>query len=159
LIAANDLGEAAQAAEEAATIHRQAVAGGVDVIAYAAQLVQLSHHLTGAALHRESVIVTQTAMDLLRNFTPPAERQKEYWETFAQASYFWTVRLIAANDLGEAAQAAEETILVHQRAAASGVDANSVVSQLLSLSAQLSSVDLHTEAAQAAQLAASIREG
>jgi hypothetical protein len=154
-------------------VHRRAAAGGVDPIATASQLVTVSIHLTAAAqqatehghdvaaqmLHQQSALVRRAAADILRGFQPPAEQQASYLQVFANTLYLLVVSLLSADAMAEVPAAVEETIAVHRRAAAGGVDPIATASQLVTVSIHLTAHGFHDAAAEAKRAAASFTQG
>jgi hypothetical protein len=158
LIEAGRLNDAAAAASQTVQISRQAAAApGADVISIASLMMTLSGQLSIAGVRPAAVDTAQAAADELRGFQPPPDGQAAYLWLFTQALYAWTVRLIEAGRLGEAATAAEQTVqAARQAAAAPGADASPIASLMMTLSGQLSIAGVRPAAVDAAQAAADI---
>jgi len=91
----------------------------------------------------------------LQGFELP-EGQTAYLWLFTQALDMWTVRLIEAGRLDEAARAAHETVQVARQAAAPDADVNSIASLLLTLSSRSVNAGLRPAAVEAVQAAADV---
>jgi hypothetical protein len=126
------------------------------VLQEASELLAKSSQLASAGLRSEAVEAAQAAASALRGVVAPPEGQTAYLWLFTQALDMWTVRLIEAERLDEAARAARETVQVSRRAATPGADVNPIASLLLALSSQLLSAGLRPEAAEAGQAAADV---
>jgi hypothetical protein len=123
----------------------------------ASLLLTKSSQLASAGLRAEAVEAAQAAVGMLRGFVSPPDGQTAYLWLFTQALDAWTVRLIEAGRLDEAARAAHETVQVaRQAAAAPGADVNSIASLMMALSRELASAGLHAEGGEMAQAAADV---
>jgi hypothetical protein len=125
------------------------------VLEEASLLLAKSSQLALAGLRPEAVEAAEAAAGVLRVAAPDGETA--YLWLFTQALDMWTVRLIEAVRLDDAAKAAHETVQVsRQAAAAAGADVNAIASLLLALFPQLANAGLRAEAVEAAQAAADV---
>ncbi|PEU03389.1 hypothetical protein COD79_18715 [Bacillus cereus] len=143
LIQANRKKEAVAPSVEAVQLYRQlAVMNGVDIMAIARYLTDLSLHLCNVAgLCPDSVYPQQAAVDILREFEPPSDKKKEYLELFAYSLYILSIRFILAGRGSEATGPAREAVQQYrQLAAMSGADVMVIARYLADLSLHLCNV-------------------
>jgi hypothetical protein len=139
------------------------------VLQAALQLLGKSAQLASAGQRFEAVEAARAAVSALERSLPggqtayalqgfefPPEGQTAYLWLFTQALDMWTVRLIEAGRLDEAARAAHETVQVARQAAAPDADVNSIASLLLTLSSRSVNAGLRPAAVEAAQAAADV---
>jgi hypothetical protein len=152
---ATALGATGAFAQKAIVTENQQPGAPRSVLEEASLLLTKSSQLAMAGLRPEAAEAAAAAAGMLRVAAP--NEQTAYLWLFTQALDTWTVRLIEAGRLDEAAKAAHETVQVsRQAAAAAGADVNSIASLLMALSSQLASAGLRPEAVEAAQAAADV---
>ena len=125
------------------------------ILERASQLLAESSRLAAEGQRDAAVDAARAAAEGLKVAQASADADAAYLWLFTQALYTLTVRLIEAQRLDDAANAAHDAVSVgRQAAAAPGADVSAVASLMISLSAQLAGAGLHPEAVDAAQAAA-----
>jgi len=127
------------------------------ILEEASLLLTKSSQSASAGQRAEAAEAAQAAVGVLRGGVPPADEQTAYLALLTQALETWTVRLIEAGHLDEAAKVAHETLQAARQAAeAPGADVNAIASLIMALSRQLSGAGLNSEGLEAAQVAADL---
>ncbi|MED2693805.1 hypothetical protein [Bacillus toyonensis] len=116
LIQAGRKNEAVDPARETVQLYRQlAVLSGADVMVIVRYLLDLSSQLcNGGGLCGEAVEPIRAAVDLLRGFQPPSDKEKDYLELFAYAVYILAVYLQTVGRINEAIIFANEAVQVYR---------------------------------------------
>ncbi|WP_327108314.1 hypothetical protein [Nonomuraea glycinis] len=132
---------------------------GLDPLTVFHKLVALSFELGTAGRDAESTAAVQAAVELLREFDPPAQVLLDYRKALASGLHLLTRRHIADQRLEQARVTAGEAIEAYRQVAATpGADVIVVSGSLANLSGELSAAGLDVESIAAVQAAADVQD-
>lgn len=135
---------------------QQAVSSGTDPILMANKLQTLSVWASNANATEAAVLAAAAAVAMLRGFSPPSDRSREYHRALALALFDLFTRQVTAGHLSSKAAPAIDCAAELQRSVDAGAARTECVGILLTLSVRTAQAGLADPAVTAAQVAVDI---